>query len=211
MSTNCPPDNSSHPSDCQILEQFRLRSQQRHKQDDSPEYKLLMAKAEPIRLLLLDVDGVLSDGTLIYSENGVESKSFNTKDGLGIKLVQQCNIDVGVITARSSQIVQKRAEELGLKYIMQGVGTKREAFKTVLKESDLKPIQVCYMGDDWIDLALLTSTGLATCPADAVAEVRDACHYVATLPGGKGAVREICDILVLAKGMRDTLLQNYIK
>ena len=181
MSPHCPPDNhSSHPSDCQILEGYRQRSEQRRKQDDSPEHKLLMAKAEPIQILLLDVDGVLTDGSLIYFENGVEGKSFNTKDGLGIKLVQQCGIEVGIITARSSQLVQKRGEELGMKYILQGVGNKLEAFKTLLKQSGLKPYQVCYMGDDLIDLAVLSRSGLAACPADAVSEVREACHFTSS-------------------------------
>ena len=212
MSNHCPPDNQlDHPSDCEILEQYRSRSQQRVKENNTPERKLLLAKAEPLQLLLLDVDGVLSDGSLIYTENGIEGKTFNTKDGLGIKLVQRCGIEVGLITARTSQLVQRRAEELGMSYIMQGIGNKLETFKEILKQSALKPYQICYMGDDWIDLALLSRVGFAACPSNGVPEVRDICHFISTYRGGDGAVREVCDIIIQAKGCRDTLLQTYLK
>ena len=212
MSNQSPSDNQlGHPSDCEILEQYRSRSQQRIKENNSPERKVLLAKAEPLQLLLLDVDGVLSDGSLIYTENGIEGKTFNTKDGLGIKLVQQCGIEVGLITARTSQLVQKRGEELGMKYIIQGVGNKLDTFKAILKQSLLKPFQVGYMGDDWIDLALLSRVGFAACPSNGVPEVRDICHFISTYRGGEGAVREVCDIIIQAKGCRDSLLHTYLK
>ena len=212
MSSHCPPnDSDSHPSDCQILENFRKRSHERSRQDDSPENRLLMAKAEPVQLLLLDVDGVLTDGSLIYTENGSEGKSFNTQDGLGIRLVQKGGVEVGIITARKSELVRKRAEELGMKYIMQGIGKKLDAFKEILKLSTLKPYQVCYMGDDWIDLALLSRAGLAACPLNGVPEVKAICHYVSSRAGGSGAVRDVCDLIIGAKGMHDRLLQQYMK
>ena len=170
-----------------------------------------MAKAEPVQLLLLDVDGVLTDGSLIYSENGVEGKSFNTQDGLGIRLVQQAGIEVGIITARSSELVRRRAGELGMKYIMQGVDNKLQAFKEILKLATLKPYQVCYMGDDWIDLSLLSRAGLAACPLNGVPEVKTICHFVSSHAGGAGAVRELCDIIVRASGKHDSLLQKYMK
>jgi 3-deoxy-D-manno-octulosonate 8-phosphate phosphatase (KDO 8-P phosphatase) len=212
MSSHCPPNASdAHPSDCQILENYRKRSQARGRQDDSPENRLLMAKAEPIELLLLDVDGVLTDGSLIYTENGSEGKSFNTQDGLGIRLVQKGGVEVGIITARKSELVRKRAEELGMKYIMQGIGKKLDTFKEILKLSALKPYQVCYMGDDWIDLALLSRAGLAACPLNGVTEVKEVCHYVSSRTGGAGAVRDVCDLIIQAKGMHDRLLQQYMK
>lgn len=212
MSSHCPPnDSDSHPSDCQILENYRHRSQQRSRQNDSPEYRLLLAKAEPIKLLLLDVDGVLTDGCLIYTENGIEGKSFNTQDGLGIRLLQKSGVEVGLITARKSEIVRRRAEELGMKYIMQGISNKLDAFKEILKRSTLKPYQICYMGDDWIDLALLTRAGFSACPLNGVREVKEICHFVSSRPGGTGAVREICNLIIEAKGMHDTLLQHYMK
>ena len=212
MSSHCPPnDPDSHPSDCQILENYRHRSQQRSRQDDSPQHQLLMARAEPVKLLLLDVDGVLTDGSLIYTENGIEGKSFSTQDGLGIRLLQECGVEVGLITARQSEIVRKRAEELGMSYILQGISNKLDAFKEILKRSPLKPYQICYMGDDWIDLALLARAGFAACPCNGVREVKEICHFVSSRPGGSGAVREICDLIIQAKGMHDSLLQHYMK
>lgn len=212
MSNPCPPnDFGSHPSDCQILENFRHRSEERSRQYDSPEHRLLMTKAEPIELLLLDVDGVLTDGSLIYTENGSEGKSFNTQDGLGIRLVQKSGVEVGIITARKSELVRRRAEELGMKYIMQGIGNKLDAFKEILKRSMLKPYQVCYMGDDWIDMALLSRVGLAACPANGAPEVQDICHFVSGRTGGAGTVREVCDLIIRAKGKHDSLLQEYMK
>ena len=177
---------------------------------DTPDMKVLLAKAEPIKLLLLDVDGVLTDGSLIYSESGEESKSFNTQDGLGIRLAQKAEIDVGLITARSSNIVKRRAEELGFTYIRQGIARKLDTFKELMNESSLKPYQVCYMGDDWIDLAVLTRVGLAACPQNSVPEVKDVCHFITSRPGGHGAVRELCDILLRAKGAHETLLQQHM-
>lgn len=200
---------TAHPSDCEILEGYRTRARQRN-QVPSEEEKLLFAKAESIRLLLLDVDGVLTDGSLIYSEQGVESKTFNTQDGLGIKLVQQAGVATGIITARSSELVRQRAEELGMTHIRQGAKNKLEAFRTILDKADLKPFQVCYMGDDLIDLGLLTRVGLAACPANAVNEVQQACHLLSGRNGGSGAVREVCDLIIRAKGLHEKLMQQFL-
>ena len=202
--------NGSHPSDCEILEGYRTRVRERMQEKPSDEERLLLAKAEPIRLLLLDVDGVLTDGSLLYTEDGIQAKAFNTQDGLGIRLVQRCKIDVGIITARSSNLVQRRAEELTMKYISQGGGNKYETFKTIIAQAGLKPYQVCYMGDDWIDLGLLSRVGLAACPANAVSEVKGICHMVTDRSGGFGAVRQVCDLLVRAKGVQDSLLQEFL-
>lgn len=211
MSSHCPPNNSSHPSDCQILEQYRNRSQEHSRKDARPEDQVLTAKAEPIKLLLLDVDGVLTDGSLIYTENGVEGKTFNTQDGLGVRLVEKGGIDVGLITARRSELVKRRGEELGIKYIMQDIDNKFDAFKEILKRSNLKPFQICYMGDDWIDLPLLSRVGLAACPANGVPEVKEVCHFISDRPGGSGAVRELCDLIIRAQGIHDKLLQQFLK
>ncbi len=205
---NCQ-SQGSHPSDCEILEGYRSRSRERNRQP-SEEEKLVLAKAEPVQLLLLDVDGVLTDGSLIYSNKGVESKTFNTQDGLGIRLVQQAQVEVGIITARTSKLVQKRAEELGMKYIRQGAKNKGTEFKAILSLAGLKPYQVCYMGDDLIDLPLLTRVGLAACPANAVSEVKDVCHFISHTSGGKGAVREACDLIIRAKGLHEKLVQQFL-
>lgn len=200
---------ADHPSDCEILEGYRSRSRERN-QPLSEEEKLLFAKAEPVRLLLLDVDGVLTDGSLIYSEQGIESKMFNTQDGLGIKLVQQAGVATGIITARSSELVRQRAEELGMDYIHQGAKNKLEAFRTILEQAGLKPFQVCYMGDDLIDLGLLTRVGLSACPENAVSEVQQACHLLSRRKGGNGAVREVCDLIIRAKGLHEKLMQQFL-
>lgn len=209
-STSSCSKNGPHPSDCEILEGYRTRVRERMQEKPSEEDRLLLAKAESIRLLLLDVDGVLTDGSLLYTEEGVEAKAFNTQDGLGIRLVQRCKIDVGIITARNSNLVQRRAEELTMKYISQGGGNKYETFKTIISQADLKPYQVCYMGDDWMDLGLLSRVGLAACPANAVSEVKEICHMVTDRSGGFGAVRQVCDLLVRAKGVQDSLLQEFL-
>jgi 3-deoxy-D-manno-octulosonate 8-phosphate phosphatase (KDO 8-P phosphatase) len=210
MSGTCsPPDKPDHPSDCQILEGYRTRAREREQHYRTPDMKLLFAKAEPVKLLLLDVDGVLTDGSLIYSENGSEAKSFNTQDGLGLRLVQETGVAVGLITARRSDIVQRRAEELNMKYIYQGVDRKLDSCKEILRLAHLKPFEVSYMGDDWIDLALLSRVGFAACPANAVVEVREACHFISSRAGGHGAVREVCDLIIRAKGQHQTLLQRY--
>lgn len=172
--------------------------------------KLILAKAEPIQLLLLDVDGVLTDGSLIYSENGVESKMFNTQDGLGIRLVQKGGVDVGIITARKSPMVQKRGEELDMKYICQGAKTKLDAFKNIIDQAGIKPYQVCYMGDDLIDLSVLTRVGLAACPANAVDEVKEICHFITDRAGGSGAVRQTCELILRAKGRYEELVQRFL-
>lgn len=206
-----PPCRSGtvYPSDCEILEGYRDRSRERN-HPLSEEEQVLFAKAESIRLLLLDVDGVLTDGSLIYSETGVESKAFNTQDGLGIKLLQQAEVATGIITARSSALVRQRAEELKMTYIRQGAKNKAKEFRTILALSGLKPYQVCYMGDDLIDLALLTRVGLAACPANAVDEVKRACHLVTRRPGGSGAVRQTCDLILRAKGLHEQLMQQFL-
>ena len=200
---------TAYPSDCEILEGYRERSRDSN-QPLSEEEQVLFAKAKPIRLLLLDVDGVLTDGSLIYSETGVESKAFNTQDGLGIKLLQQAEVATGIITARSSALVERRAEELKMTYIRQGAKNKGKEFKAILALAGLKPYQVCYMGDDLIDLGLLTRVGLAVCPANAVVEVKRACHLVTRRPGGSGAVRQACDLILRAKGLHEQLMQQFL-
>ncbi|NNK58635.1 MAG: HAD hydrolase family protein [Desulfofustis sp.] len=206
--THCASDGS-HPSDCDILEGYRSRAREK-KRPPAEEERVLLAKAGPIRLLLLDVDGVLTDGRLYYSEEGVESKTFNTKDGLGIRLVQRAEVMTGIITARQSRLVARRAEELEMDVIRQGARNKLEEFKSILGETGFKPYQVCYMGDDLIDLSLLTRVGLAACPADAVEGVKEVCHFISSHPGGGGAVRETCDLIVQAKGLYEKLVQQFL-
>lgn len=208
---HCPPPGPhGYPSDCEILASYRRRADERSHRQDEALSGPLRDRAAAILLLLLDVDGVLTNGSLLYTETGNEAKSFNTQDGLGVKLLFRAGVEVGLITARHSEIVRRRAEELGMQYVYQGVDRKLDAFKEILRRAGRKPFEVCYMGDDWIDLALLTRVGLAACPANGVAEVQAVCHFVTQRGGGQGAVREVCDLIIKAKGVRETLLQQYL-
>ncbi|MCK9173678.1 MAG: HAD hydrolase family protein [Desulforhopalus sp.] len=170
----------------------------------------LLSRAKEIRLLLLDVDGVLTDGSLLYSGDGVESKAFNTQDGFGLALLREVGIETGVITARESVVVARRISELKIKYARQGARDKMAAFLEILGESGFSEKQVAYMGDDWLDLKLLCRVGLAAAPANAVDEVKDVVHFVTPCNGGKGAVRNLCDLLVEAHGARELLLARYL-
>jgi len=205
-----PPGDPPYPTDCELLAGYRQRARQRSSRQHQILDEVLRSRAAAVSLFLLDVDGVLTDGSLIYTESGAEAKAFNTQDGLGLKLLQQAGVQTGLITARQSTIVQRRAEELTVDHIYQGVDHKASAFREIMRRSGRKPAEVCYMGDDWIDLAVLSRVGLAACPANAVPEVQDACHYVTSRSGGHGAVREVCDLIITAKGRQQSLLQRYL-
>lgn len=203
----CPTGHTPYPSDCEITAGLRQMAQNKTVQNLDER---LLARAKQIRLLLLDVDGVLTDGTLIFSSQGEESKGFNTQDGFGIRLLQEAGIDVGVITARSSAVVTARCENLKIKYVYQGESDKLQAYNDILQKSGVKPIEISYMGDDWLDLILLKRVGFAAAPANAMPEVKDAVHYTTSQYGGSGAVREVCDIILQAKGLHQQLLQSYM-
>ena len=207
MSENCPPSASSYPSDCEITEGLRTMARNRSPQTMD---ETVLAKAKEVKLLLLDVDGVLTDGTLVFSDDGTESKAFNTQDGFGIRLLQEAGIDVGVITARKSAAVSKRAENLKMRYVYQGESNKLTAYSAILKDSGLMPVEIAYMGDDWLDLILLKRVGFAATPCNGVAEVKEIAHYTTVQGGGNGAVREICDLILCSKGLHQTLLKSYM-
>lgn len=209
MSGNCSSP-TGYPSDCEVLEGYRTRVREKSQMKMSSEYKRALAKAKDIELLLLDVDGVLTDGNLFYTGKDTESKSFNTQDGFGLRLLQEAGVAVGVITARSSDVVSRRTSELKMRYIYQGVPNKNEAFKLVQKDSGLKPYQIAYMGDDWLDLVLLQQVGLALAPQNAVAEVKEVAHFITENSGGSGAVRDACNLILEAKSVIAQLLQKYI-
>ncbi len=208
--SDCGSSPGEYPGDCQLLESMRTRIREKAETVVSDNQKRIFAKAREIKLLLLDVDGVLTNGNLLYSDNSVESKSFNTQDGFGLRLLREADIDTGIITARQSGIVQRRAEELNMTYIYQGAKKKNIAFKEILKQSGLKPYQVAYMGDDWLDLVLLQQVGLAATPANGVSQVKEAVHFVTEKEGGAGCVRELCDLIIEAQGKTNQLLQSYL-
>jgi len=158
-------------------------------------------KAESIKLVVLDVDGVMTDGTLTYASAAEsESKSFNVKDGLGIKLLQRQGIQVAIITGRHSEAVERRAQELEIKMLLQGREDKGAALRELLDSMALDPAAAAYMGDDLPDLAALKLAGLATCPCDATEAVLRQADWVAPEAGGRGAVRALCDFILTAQG-----------
>lgn len=175
----------------------------------SEEWQAALPRAREVKLLLLDVDGVLTDGTITYTHDGGESKGFNTQDGFGLRILQDCGVDVGLITARTSEAVTRRAGDLGMKYVFQGAGRKMDVYERILAESGLRPMHTAYMGDDWLDLQLLGMVGFAAAPANAVAEVQQRAHYVAERSGGRGAVREVCELILEARGEYSDIFKKY--
>jgi len=167
------------------------------------------AKLAKIKLLLLDVDGVLTDGRIIYDNQGNELKAFDVKDGHGLKLLQRAGIKIGIITGRSSEVVSRRANELGIEILYQGALHKLEPYLEILTEQGLTDKQVAYVGDDVIDLPILRRVGFSATVADAIPDVFPFVDYVASRPGGCGAVREICDLLLHASGQWDELTKRY--
>lgn len=208
---SCSPSLPGHyPSDCDILAGYRsLAGQPSAHPLRGPNWERGLSKARGVKVLLLDVDGVLTDGTLIFSHEGQESKAFHTQDGFGLRLLQEAGVDIGVITARSSEAVARRCANLKMRYVFQGSSNKIEAYQEVLRQSGCKPFETAYMGDDWLDLPLLNRVGLSAAPANAVPEVLETVHYATVQSGGHGAVREVCNLILEAKGLYQQLLQNY--
>lgn len=209
-SGNCSSSEGAYPSDCEVTQGLREKAASRsQKEERGYVWRSCLPKAKEIKILLLDVDGVLTDGTIVYTHSGTEMKSFNTKDGFGIRLLREAGVEVGLITARSSEAVRRRAQDLNLTHVYQGVRNKIEAYDEIMAELKLEVQEVSYMGDDWLDLPLLTRVGFPVTVADAVPEVKEVAHYVTKQFGGKGAVREVCDLIIEAKGNHQELLEKY--
>ena len=166
-------------------------------------------RAAKIRLLALDVDGVLTDGSIYYSNKGDELKAFNIKDGLGIKLLRQSGVKVAIITGRQSDIVARRAQELGIKDVVQGREDKYQALLELCNQHGIGIEECAYMGDDLPDLGAITKAGLGLAVADAVSAVREAADWVSAYSGGCGAVREACELLLSARSDWPKLLSDF--
>ncbi|MBE9529147.1 MAG: HAD hydrolase family protein [Proteobacteria bacterium] len=151
----------------------------------------------------------MTDGSIIYSSGGGETKAFNVKDGHGIKLFKKAGLDVAIITARTSEVVERRAADLGVKLLYQGATDKLVVFKEILEIKSLDPSETAYIGDDVIDLPVLKRVGLSATVADAVEEVLSSVDYVATLSGGRGAVREVVELILKSQGLWDGLMKRY--
>ncbi len=174
----------------------------------------ILSRAKSIRLLLLDVDGVLTDGRLYFGNNGEELKAFNIQDGLGIRLLQRSGIEVGIITGRSSALVARRAEELGIKLVIQGREDKLADLEEVLRDDkenhSYKMQEIAFLGDDLPDLAVISRVGLGVAVADAHNFVAKHSHWQTSEKGGCGAVRELAELILQAQNTLDSILLDYL-
>ena len=167
-------------------------------------------KAKKLKLLILDVDGVLTDGKLFFDNQGNEYKSFHARDGHGIKLLRQTGVEVAVISGRKSNSVALRMKNLGIAHVYQGHENKRAAFDEIIEKIGIKPDQAAHVGDDLLDLPIMTRVGFAIAVADANFAVKQRADWCTTLPGGHGAVREVCDFIMQAQGHFDEVVNAYL-
>jgi 3-deoxy-D-manno-octulosonate 8-phosphate phosphatase (KDO 8-P phosphatase) len=166
-------------------------------------------RCRAIRLILSDVDGVLTDGGIVFDNQGIEAKRFHVRDGMGIRLWQKAGYRFGLITHRSSHIVKTRVAELGIEILRQGIDDKLKAMRGILDELRLPASQVCYLGDDLPDMPVVRAAGLGVAVADACAELREEAHYVTAASGGSGAVRETVELILKAQTRWEDLIKTY--
>jgi 3-deoxy-D-manno-octulosonate 8-phosphate phosphatase (KDO 8-P phosphatase) len=170
----------------------------------------ILERARGVRLMAFDVDGVLTDGRLYLADGGAEMKAFHTLDGLGMKLLQSAGVAVALITARQSAIVARRAAELGIAHVFQGADDKLAVLESLRSRLGIAPTGCGYMGDDLPDLPLLTRCGLAATVPEAPEAVRARVHYVSRRPAGRGAARELCELVLGAQGALDAAVARYL-
>ncbi|MBT8370124.1 MAG: HAD-IIIA family hydrolase [Deltaproteobacteria bacterium] len=166
-------------------------------------------KLKHIQLLLLDVDGVLTDGGIIYNDSGNEIKIFSVKDGLGLKLVMKAGVTVGIVTGRKSKALHHRCRDLGIQHLFEGVQDKAQLLPKIVDQTGVAAHNIAYMGDDLPDLALMRRVGLSIAVADAHKIVREKSDWITLTPGGCGAVREVCEALLKAKGLWGKLTDRF--
>jgi 3-deoxy-D-manno-octulosonate 8-phosphate phosphatase (KDO 8-P phosphatase) len=170
----------------------------------------ILQKARDIRLMIFDVDGVLTDGTLWYGAAGEDLKAFHAFDGHGMKMLALAGVPCALLSGRTSAAVATRAAELVIEHVLQGIDDKLTAFQELSKKTNLDVTQIGFMGDELVDLPVLIRCGFACAPGEAPAAVRSRVHYVASAPAGRGAVREVCELLMRAQGTLDRVLQGYL-
>lgn len=170
----------------------------------------ILEKAQRIKLVVFDVDGVLTDGSLFYGDDGQEYKAFHSRDGHGMKMLQKSGVDIAIITGRTSEVVKFRSKNLGITHVYQGQADKLPAFKSLLDKLKLHPDDVAYVGDDVMDLPIMIRVGLAITVQDGHELAKHHAHWVTTNSGGRGAAREICEKIMQAQGTWDKLLQEYL-
>jgi 3-deoxy-D-manno-octulosonate 8-phosphate phosphatase (KDO 8-P phosphatase) len=169
----------------------------------------LQSKASRIKLLLFDVDGVLTDGTVTIHEDGTESKAFGIRDGIAIVWARRAGLTVGLLSARASATTPHRAAQLGITIVHQGVRNKVEGYERIVADAGIGDAEVAYMGDDIVDLAVLARVGLSAAPANAVPEVRERVDWVSSSNGGGGAVRELVELVLRAQNRWDEIVSDY--
>jgi 3-deoxy-D-manno-octulosonate 8-phosphate phosphatase (KDO 8-P phosphatase) len=171
--------------------------------------KQVRESAARVKLLVLDVDGVLTDGRIIMDHKGREIKAFNVRDGHGLRLLREAEIEVAILTGRSSPVVQKRADDLGILWVRQGVHDKVGAYQEIAREVGITDDEACFIGDDVVDIPLLKRVGIPIVVGDGAPEAKRCARYVTQSSGGKGAVREVCDLLLQAQGKWEAVLRRY--
>jgi 3-deoxy-D-manno-octulosonate 8-phosphate phosphatase (KDO 8-P phosphatase) len=171
----------------------------------------IIERARKVKLLLLDCDGVLTDGRILMTAEGDEMKAFDVKDGHAIVMFHRAGLRSGIISGRKSAVVQKRVKELGMHHLYEMAWVKLQPYEAILAEENLSDEAICYVGDDVVDIPLLRRAGLAVAVADAVDEVKAHSHFVTTRAGGRGAVREVIEFILKAQGKWDELMMRYTK
>ncbi len=177
-------------------------------EDYSPD---VVERASKIKVLVLDVDGVMTDGRIVYGTFGEELKNFDVNDGLGIILAKRSGLRCAILTAKGSRVVFKRARELKIDKVYQNFHYKIRALEPICRRFGVSESEICFVGDDVIDAPLLKRVGLAVCPPNAMDEVRELAHFVTRKNGGRGAVREVCDLLIEARGKWEETVGRYFK
>jgi 3-deoxy-D-manno-octulosonate 8-phosphate phosphatase (KDO 8-P phosphatase) len=176
-----------------------------------PPDPILQSRAQSIRLIAFDVDGIMTDGGLFLSDSGEEFKRFNSLDGHGLKMLVASGVIPAIITGRTSRCVELRAQNIGITHVFQGVENKLEILRALLAQLNLTAADAAFMGDDVVDLPAMRHAGLAITVPEAPQAVRDHAHYVTLRNGGHGAVREACELLMSAQGTLDAQLEPYLK
>ncbi len=170
----------------------------------------ILERASVVRVVIFDVDGVLTDGSLFIGDDGQEYKAFNSRDGHGMKMLQKCGVTIAIITGRTSEVVRHRMADLGIEHVYQGQLDKVRAFDHLLSELGVEPHEVAYVGDDVVDLPVMRRVGLAIAVRDAHPLVKQHAHWQTPAGGGRGAARDVCELIMEAQGALDAALGHYL-
>ncbi|MDH5191935.1 MAG: 3-deoxy-manno-octulosonate-8-phosphatase KdsC [Gammaproteobacteria bacterium] len=171
----------------------------------------ILEKAKQIKLVVFDVDGVLTDGSLFFGDDGQEYKAFNSRDGHGMKMLRETGVEIGIITGRQSDVVKHRMQNLGIEHVYQGKLEKLPAFEELIEKLGVTQEQVAYVGDDVVDLPVMLKVGLAIAVQDAHALVKQHAHWTTPAGGGRGAARDVCELIMQAQNTLDKQLRKYLQ